>query len=298
MRLRQIKQLLYLAVPHTNVAITERNSNPRTYILRSSSDLKKAIELLSKTELFNDHIERLKSFSFYKVGTENPIIQDAEFKALTKEVTQLNELIMGLINSLEKIIPTEDPNILSIKIPNPTSFKDITVTTESLDKIFSQTLLHKDIGGGFHIVNFDTGSYWIDIMINGGAQVMHFVAALSWGGAVVYKKLQEGRLISEQVRQLKISNDALKEVNDKTKEGHNEVALEEAEYIYRKFYKGNDPEQIQRIKFALNELAEMFSKGTEIYPSLEAPKEVKMEFPNMKSIENIKSKIKNLPPNK
>ena len=298
MRLREIKKILEEVLPHINVNTSERSSSPRTYILSESSRLQMAINLLEKTTLFSDQISILKEFSFYNTNSENLIIQDAEYRVLKKEFGLLNELILGMINSLNIVIPEDNANLISIKIPNPQSFKDVSKTTDSLEKIFSQTILNKDIGGSFRIVNFDTGSYWIDVLFNGGAQVLHLVAAISWGGAVVYKKIQEGRLLNEQVRELKISNDAQVEINSINKEAVNSVAQKEAEFIYNSFYKIKDPEQIERIKLALNELAELYSKGAEVYPSLNSSLEVSAEFPNMKSIENIESKVKKLSPNK
>lgn len=298
MRLREIKKILEEALPLITVNTNDRGSSPRTYVLLESSRMQKAVDILSRTNLFVEQISILKELSFYNSTSENLIIQDAEFRVLKNEFALLHKLITEIINSLKIVIPNEDSNIVSIKIPNPQSFTDISKTTDSLDKIFSQTIHNEDINGSFKVVNFDTGSYWIDVMFSGGAQVLHLVAAISWGAAVVYKKIQEGRLLNEQVKALKISNEAQIEINKKNKEVENSLAQKEAEFIFNSFYKSHDPEQVGRIKLALNELAELFSKGTEIYPSLDAPKDVKNEFPDIKAIESVESKIKKLPSKK
>ncbi len=295
MRLRITKELLKEALTLMHLNVEDRNSTPRTYKLHNANSLRKAISLISKTGLFNESINILKNMEFYSSGLDVFIVTEQEFRILQHHFPFLMEQTNAIVNAIANIISEDNANVISIKIPDPITFNDISETTQSLDKIFNQTLLHKDITGNFRIVNFDSGSYWIDILIEGGVSVFHLVAALAWGSAVVYKKIQEGKLLSEQVRALKLSNDATEEINQKRKKATNEIAKQEAEFIYKSFYKGNDPEQIERIKLALNELAFLYSKGAEVHPNIEAPKEVKEEFPNMKQLEKVKSRIKELP---
>jgi hypothetical protein len=296
MRLRQLKTILEEVTDLISINSTERSTNPRTYILQHSENLKVALNLLDDTNLFKDHITVLKSQSFYSNSSDSPIIPDPEWRLIKTNFGMLDDVVLAMIQAIEIAMPQASADVVSIKIPNPENFNDLVKIADSLNKVFGQTILNEDIGGNFKILNFDTGSFWIDVLFTGGAQVLHVVAAISWGGAVVYKKLQEGRLLSQQVRALKISSDAEEEISKKNKEALNTLSQHEAEFIYNSFYKGKDPEQISRIKLALNELAELYSQGAEIYPSLSAPQEFIEEFPDMKVIEKVKSKIKKLPP--
>lgn len=296
MRLRSVKDILEKAKNLLIFSAVERPGNPVTYRINEVLNLHKAIDLLDKSNLFKSQVNELKTLSFYEATTENLIVSKQEYSIIYRIISNLQESIESTIKALSSVIYEDNPDIISIKIPDPKSFKDIVETSQSLDKVFNQTLFHKDINGNYKIVNFDSGSYWIDILISGGAPILHFIAALAWGGAVVYKKVQEGRLLKEQVTALKLSNGATKEINEKNKIAENAIAQNEAEFIYNNFYKGEDPEQIERIKLALNELAKLYSRGTEIYPSIEASKDIKSEFPDVKAIEKLKSKIKALPP--
>ncbi|HRE77904.1 MAG TPA: hypothetical protein PLL09_08770 [Flavobacterium sp.] len=298
MRLRITKDILEKAKKLLITNAVERASNPVTYKLSKVLSLREGIDYLDRSSLFKTQINALKTLSFYESTIDTVVITKQEFVALSQIINNLNVSIQATIEALSNIIYEDNQDLISIKIPNPNSFKDIVETSKSLDKIFNQTIFHEDIKGNYKIVNFDTGSYWIDILLNGGATVLHLVAALSWGGAVVYKKIQEGRLLKEQVTALKLSNEATREINEKNKIAENAVAQNEAEFIYNKFYKGQSPEQIERIKLALNELAKLYFEGAEIYPNIEAPTDLKKEFPDVKSIESIKSKIKALPSKK
>src|SRR5690606_15634056 len=109
-----------------------------------------------------------------------------------------------------------DENVISIKLPKPQNFEDLKITSDKLHKIFSQTLSAAELNGGIRIKNFDTGSYWIDIVAS-SKEIVAVIGGLAWSGVIVFKKLQEGRILEQKARELKISNDAIEEIVDKTK---------------------------------------------------------------------------------
>lgn len=236
----------------------------------------------------------MKGLDFYNSYSETLILQNHQLTPLIAITAGLKSAVSVIIESLNNLIPAENEYTLNIKIPTPNSFNDISEVTKSLDLIFNQTLLHPSINGNIQILNFDMASYWIDILVNGGATAMHFIAATAWGGAVTYKKIQESRLIQEQVRELKISNNAKEELNKGLEESKNIIAQNEANFIANQFYKDFNNEDVERIKFALKEVAKLYQKGGEIHASIEVPKEIKEEFPKMNQINNIGSKIKQI----
>lgn len=68
----------------------------------------------------------------------------------------------------------------------------------------------------------------------------------------------------------------------------------EATNIYNENFKGDNPEQIERLKHSIKLLSEQIDKGAEIHPALNAPENVKNLFPDTKNIATIESKIKKL----
>lgn len=101
-------------------------------------------------------------------------------------------------------------------------------------------------------------------------------------------------LLQQKVKEMKISNNAIEEVIEKSKEAVNESAEKEAQYIYNKYFAGKDPEQIARIKMSLKEIAELYNKGGTIKPSLEASEEISEEFPDISELPNIQSKVEQI----
>ena len=93
---------------------------------------------------------------------------------------------------------------------------------------------------------------------------------------------------------MKLSNSAFKELVTKCDESTNEIVENEAEYLKNKYYKSKDNEQVGRIKVAIKELAKLFEKGAEIYPSISANEEIIETFPDFKKLEAIETRIKKL----
>ena len=296
MRIIEIRYRLKNIKPMLKIKATRRNSSPQTYLLVNVLELQKVINEIEKINVFSEHIEQLKKLSFYSYTQDNLVIQVQEYNLLSKVINELDLIIKGIISTINLSFPIEDDNVIRIKLPEPKNFEDIEKASSTLNKVFSQTLLHKNINGNIKILRFDTGSFWIDIVVN-GITVLNLIAGLAYSAAVVYKKIQEGKFTQEKVKALKISNKAFQEIVEKYNEKIEDTAKNEAELIMSEFYKEKDPEQISRIKLAIKELSSLFEHGAEIYPSLEAKKEIKELFPNLKQIETIESRIKRLPKN-
>ena len=295
MRLRTIKHRIEEILPELEVNATKRNSSPPTFQLTNPEDLKYAVAEIEELGLVPDLLSELQNQSFYSFNGDNLIIQQQEYNILNKNIPQLKIILESTAESIENAQNHEIDSelVISIRIPEISDFEELEKISSKLTKIFSQTLLSDEIEGGFKIIGFDSGSNWIDILATSTA-IVQTIGGLAWSGAVVFKKLQEGLLVQQKVREMKISNNAIEEVVEKSKEGVNEIAEKEAQFIYNKYFSGKDPEQIARIKMALKEIADLYNKGGTIKPSLEASEEIAEEFPNISELPSIESKVKKI----
>ncbi|MDO6854878.1 hypothetical protein IZU89_04795 [Cellulophaga lytica] len=295
MRLRTIKHIIEEILPELEVIATKRNSSPTTFQLSNTKKLKNAILEIEELELLTDFLSELQNQSFYSFNGDRLIIHQQEYNILNRTIPQLKKILEATVESIEKAQNHEIDSglVVSIKIPEISDFEELEKISSKLTKIFNQTLLSDEIDGGFRIIGFDTGSNWIDILATSTA-IVHTIGGLAWSGAVVFKKFQEGLLLQQKVKEMKISNNAIEEVIEKSKEAVNESAEKEAQYIYNKYFAGKDPEQIARIKMSLKEIAELYNKGGTIKPSLEASEEISEEFPDISELPNIQSKVEQI----
>lgn len=295
MRLRTIKHIISETLPQLEVLGTKRNTSPLTFQLNNPESLRDAILDIEDLGIMPHILTELKNQSFFTFNGPSLIIPHQEYNVLNKNLPELRAALEATAESIKKAQnhKVENSLIVSIKIPEIADFQELEKVSAKLTKIFSQTLLTDQIEGGFKIIGFDTGSNWIDILATSTA-IVQTIGGLAWSGAVVFKKMQEGLLIQQKVREMKISNNAIEEVVEKSKEEVNEVAEKEAQFIYNKYFSGKDPEQIARIKMALKEIAELYNQGGAIKPSLAASEEVEEEFPELSEIHSIKSKVKQI----
>lgn len=293
MRLRIIRDIIDKEISFIELKATARNSNPKTHQLTNADSLRNAINELDELGMFEEIIGILKKQSFYSHTTDSIVIPDPEYRILLQKIPELKRVAEGISTAITQTIDENDENVISIKIPKPQNFEDLKITSDKLHKIFSQTLSADELKGGIRIKNFDTGSYWVDIIAS-SKEIVAVIGGLAWSGVIVYKKLQEGRILQQKARELKISNDAIEEIVDKTKEKTNEIADMEANHLYKMFFKGKNNEQVERIKLALKELADLYSKGAEIHPSLNAENKVIESFPDFDRLESILTKIKKI----
>ncbi|MDT0689344.1 hypothetical protein RM549_06075 [Salegentibacter sp. F188] len=294
LRLRVIRDLLKEELPELKVDSKLRSNNPQTWNFNNPAYLSTAIMDLEKLNLFDSYIEPIKELGIFPTKVPSLVLDQPTHLKLSKYIGDLRTATEGLIYGISQTIELNDENIVSIKIPPPKNFAELGKISTRLEKIFSQTIYHEDIGGSITIKNFDTGSYWIDILAN-SATTVTVIGGLAYSGAIVFKVYQEGRLLQEKVREMKISNEAAEEIEEKSDKEVDRIAEVEANYVYDKYYKSNkDPEQISRIKFALKELAVLNYNGGEIHPSLHSSKEIKETFPNYQRLEKIESRIEKL----
>ncbi|GAI89905.1 unnamed protein product [marine sediment metagenome] len=143
------------------------------------------------------------------------------------------------------------------------------------------------------IEKIEGGSIWIDVFV-GSTVAINTIGCLAWSAAVIFKKIQEGKIIEQHVRSLKIKNDSLDDIKKAQKEELDVLVEAEAKSINDKFFKPENNEQIERIKNSIKLLSGQLQKGAEIHPPLEAPENVVNLFPKMPDILGIESKIKQL----
>lgn len=72
---------------------------------------------------------------------------------------------------------------------------------------FSQAIFNDEIRGESKIVSVENGSIWFNVLV--GPAAVGVIASLAWSGAVIYRKILEGRLLEQQVHGLKVKNDSL-----------------------------------------------------------------------------------------
>lgn len=258
-------------------------------------ELRTRIECLQGIPGFDAELASLNQSIIFRTTNNQIGIPHAEWSSLTNSFGPFATKLKGLKQYLNAFLSRQDANSIFVKVPPVTQLSDIIAFEGQLKTALSQIIFHPKIEARLELRSWESGSpLWLELALGTQAAV-NIVGAAAWAGAVVFKKIQEGRLHQEYVRGLKLKNDSLQAIVEAEKQLLSEIINAEAVNIALSNYDGDkSQETIERVKLTIQQFAEMIEKGTEIHPALQAPEPVKNLFPNFNNLLATESKIKQL----
>ncbi len=182
-----------------------------------------------------------------------------------------------------------------VKLPPNLSLDVMEQCVHTLDQIFSTCPILRNQDGTIEFAGFDKGSDWLTFIIHGGAAaaLLQALAALIDKAVIIRSHILTTRAQTEQLRTLKLKNDILESMVNGFKEI--ETALVEKETAnLAQDYDINDPEDMERLRHSTQSLADLMSKGLEIYAAVGSPDDVKAVFPPLEQQRLSESDIKML----
>ena len=167
-----------------------------------------------------------------------------------------------------------------IKLPPDVTLRDLSVLIKNLDSVFSQCPLFRKDDGQITYSGVDVGSTWLTFTVIGAGAIyiLNKLAEFVDKCIIIRSHWLTCKQQEESLRRLKLSNDILNELENK-----NQAILEKAkEQVVSELAASNDivdPEDNERLKYAMNVFIEQMNKGMEIYACVGAPQEIKAIFP-------------------
>jgi hypothetical protein len=254
------------------------------------TQLRQIINSVEALGLFADTVQQLKSSAIFTSSSDQMRVQLQEAQTINTLLGQLKSLVSNFLNVLLRTVPDEDPSSLNIKLPPVENFDDLSKVSRDLHLAISQVVFNNEINGSEKIISVENGSIWFNVFI--GSTAISVIASIVWSAAVIYKKIQEGRLLEQQIRSLKVNNESMEDVLKAQKAQTDVMIQAEAEHVQSEHFKENASENIERIKNSITLFAQLIGKGAEIHPALVAPENVSNLFPDPKKLIGLESKIK------
>lgn len=291
MRLKYVYVRLKYA--HSLIGKKPNKINNNAFSVTSWNNFKLALYAIIETNLFTQQTEIIRNLQFFHNENDSFNIGLNDYNELTTSLNQIKVALPIVLEAFASMKFAENDKIVSIKLPKVSNLDDLAKTTSTLNTVFSQTLLNKKINGQVKFENFDVGSSWIDIFV-GSDQAIALVAGMVWSAAVIYKKMQEGKMFKHYVNGLTIKNDSLKDLQKGQSELIDKLISTEATALHKKHFDDTDKDQIIRLTHSIKLLSELINNGAEVHPSLLEPEEVSNLFPDFKQLEGIESKVKKI----
>jgi hypothetical protein len=294
MKIKELKVLLKEALTNLTFKYEESKQGNTTISVFSNLDqYRNGISILEDSDLLKKETDGIRNSPIFKTAKDFVNLNVQEGRALKPQLDELFRITSSVTESIEQIGGDTEKDSISIKLPDVNDFEDLSKFSADFHKILNQTIVNKQINGQVRIDSVENGSIWLDVYL-GSATAVSLIGGLAWASAVVYKKIQEGRLIEKHVESLGVKNASLKEIQVKQKEALGLMIDAEANNLYNENFEGDNNEQIERLKLSIKMFSNLIDKGAEIHPALNQPESVKNLYPKMKNLQSLESKIKKI----
>jgi hypothetical protein len=269
------------------------NANNTLYEIANLKELRIVISDLESMKLFENITSVLLNSAIFTTSNDTINVQPTENLLITTQLKLLESLIENFSEVLRNTVPEESIDSINIKLPPVNDFDELSKVSREIHVGLTQVIFNEEVNGQTRIISVENGSIWLNVLV-GTAAAVSVIASLVWASAVIYKKIQEGKLLEEQVRGLKVKNESLEDILKAQKAETSLMIQAEAEHLNSEHFKINAPENIEKIKNSISIFAELIGKGAEIHPALVAPENVSNLFPDPTKLIGLESKIKRL----
>lgn len=290
MRLRDLKKLIGENVKSLTFDNEQRGAD---FVVSDFHDAIEAILNMKNISFLRKDIMNIQSIEdiFYN-RNERVIVNNSMFSAFTHALDTIRLKCHVALDMLSDVLPEQDEFSASIKLPNYTTLAELAEFFSKIDKIFNQTFTHENIETIPKLQNFDSGSFWVEIVV--GTTALTFLVSMTWAAAVVRKKLLEGDLLEQQVRSYELKNDAMEALKDGFKKSLDTVVEVETRNLLNNSNIDYDNEYLERAKYSVKALGELLYQGAEIHTAIDAPEAVQNLLPDYSKLDLISSTVKQL----
>lgn len=278
----------------------EREVNSSTFILNGTQKVIKAVEELKQLNFLTTEINELMSLEniYYSKSEKDEIRVDHPSARKFKEiVSEIYTKSIAVLDAIDQAIPNQKENSISIKLPDYSDLDQLQKFFNKLNNSLDKALKIEQIKGSVTIQNFDSGSLWVELVINGGTKAISFVGSLTYAAVVLSKKVKENKLMQANIDSLNIRNESMKDLQSALKKQIDAITEAETKNLLGEQKIQCDNEDLERMKHSVKTLAELITEGTQIKHALNAPEEVAENFPDFSNINLIESTIKQIEEN-
>jgi hypothetical protein len=206
----------------------------------------------------------------------------------------------ALTQILRDAVPKLPPETLIITLP---SANDLSTTTNFLDqfqKCLAPLAFETGIDGKIEVIHWQSGSLLVFIFV-GTMSAVTIIARTLKAAAIAYQEIQKGRatavhvdLLKEHVREQKFKADLAGVIAEAQKERIKTVVDHESKAVELEVFHDTQNERLERIKYSVRGLADLFGEGATISPALDMPQEEQAKFPDVEHLLTVTPPIKQL----
>ncbi|CAK8721173.1 MAG: hypothetical protein CDV28_14610 [Candidatus Electronema aureum] len=302
MRLRDILSVFSRCVDNIVLAESGITNDANNRLVAGIVSFRRAIQELEATGAFKEHIDDIRNINktIFMTHEDSLVLSKDLCVRLVSLLSQLRNKVNIAVSVLSAVLPPQDQNSISIKLPKIHDLKELSNISERLDRIFDQLIVNDFVKGKVSLQNLDTGSEWLEVVFN-SAKAAGVVASVVYSVIYLQGEYIKNQEAVEVVRNRRIANDIYEKLSNQLIEENKKQLDEQAIKIAKEA--GAVPEDkdyheySQRVKFCITEIDELVKLGLKFFPASTSPNEIQRKLPDFSknSIEEMLPDIKKLP---
>ena len=285
-QLQQIVEIFHVGVTHQTIRGVTYTDLSNLYNVRS------ALELLKPTQLFDDKIAELEQTGIFHVVADQARFDQQQAIDMVKIINQVKTQMLQVITLLKKVVRPVDENAVVITLPGR-DLAELAKQVHAFDKIISQVIINKEIEGQVQIQNVENGSVLIEIAV-GTVAAVNIIAKLANAAAVIMHQRRLNAVTYQNVENLKMSREMIKELGEKLDQEVNTQIAAEAAHIHSQYFATDNKAMLSTLTHSIDLLSDQLNKGALIQATMAAPQETKTLFKDVKHLVSIASDIKQI----
>lgn len=225
---------------------------------------------------------------------EVSLAENESVRNLRRMVDSLPSSISALREALRPHVPTQTDTTVCIQLPDPPDFATALTDLQNIRIAFEQVIVNPGVSGSLKLTSWEMGSFLLYLSV-GTLSAVTVIGKIVWSAALIRKQLLENERVKQQLRATDLQLNTMEEVSASLKRHLATLLHAEALAIYDSHF-GSDktPEQLERLKYSIQVLADILQRGGTITPALNAPPNIQEVFPDPQNLLSIVSKIKSL----
>jgi hypothetical protein len=207
MRLRDIQTIISKNVNNLTINIISIANDSQNRKIDNLSIFKFAFEEIEKMGIYESDINKLKQTeAIFLTHYDSISLPIGEINKFQKLLNDFQYKLLTFNEGVSSVIPEQNINSISIKLPPINDLKELIEISKSLDTIFNQLLVTKNNQIEAKIQNFDTGSEWYEIVFTGVLGLTIF-SKLIHSAILLKREHLKNKHIEETIRREKIITD-------------------------------------------------------------------------------------------
>ncbi|MEW4224014.1 hypothetical protein [Rossellomorea marisflavi] len=280
MRLQEIKKILSDNIDKFDY-VTNSINNGSTIEVIGHIGVINAINEIASLGFLDEELSKLKDLStiYYDRSLEDRIqINSPTYNRFKNIIYDIYQKCVTVYKALNIAIPNQEEYSVSVKLPNYTELDCLPDFFEKLDKSLSQALVNKHFNGKITIEAFDSGSLWVVLSV-GSHLALSFLGRITEIAVKISTLILDIKKENLHFQQMKTSQNFLKEYNEIQMQRLKKVTQKEAEALANDA-DITDPEYISQLQYAIKEISNLITEGTQFKPNeVTSPEETK-HFPD------------------